>query len=247
MSKPIPAWSHSTLQAFETCPRQYLEIRILKHFEDTKNTAALWGDEFHKVAEQFIGSTCAKLTGCDAATRELLYPQVKATLPPGMEGYEQHFRAMCLRPGRTLVEQKLGLSKSVSPCGFFDKTIWSRGIIDVLNVQDDVANVDDWKTGKRKSDPQQLVIFALMTFAHYAQVNTVHTAYHWIQEGFGPQAQTRQTFTRDQIPALWADLVPKLDRYMRAFKDGIFPPKPSGLCRKFCAVSSCEYWGKGRY
>lgn len=34
----------------------------------------------------------------------------------------------------------------------------------------------------------------------------------------------------------------------RAINDaGIFPPKPSGLCKKHCPVETCEYYTTGIY
>jgi hypothetical protein len=144
-----------------------------------------------------------------------------------------------------LVEQKYALNKDLKPCDFFAKDCFGRGIIDVLrlNYGQRLAKVDDHKTGKnRKKDMQQLIIFALMTFYHHPEIDTCDCTFHWLQLG----ATDSETFYRHQIPALWETLLPKLDRYMRAFHLGVFPAKPSGLCKNHCAVKTCEYWGSGR-
>lgn len=222
------AWSHSSLNHFDTCARQYEEVKVLRNFQDQKNDAATWGDSFHKAAEAFIGT------------------KGETPLPSNMLQYSGYLVQFMGRPGTTLVEQQYALNRALRPTDFYAEDVWCRGIIDVLTIDDRVAHVDDHKTGKRKADPQQLEIFALLTFYHHAQVDTVHTAYHWVQEGFGEEAKTRKTYTRDQIPQLWEGLVPKLDRYMRAFHLGVFPPKKSGLCKRHCPVNTCEYWGGGR-
>jgi hypothetical protein len=223
---PLP-WSHSALEGFDTCARQYEEVRVLKHFKDGKNAAALWGDEFHKAAERFIGTT---LEG---------HP---AVLPSNMSHYADYLRQFVKRPGATLAERRYALNRQLRPCEFFSPDVWVRGIIDVLTLEGAVAWVDDHKTGKnRKKDMQQLIIFALLTFYHHPEIDTCHTAFHWLQVG----ATDPETFYRHQIPALWETLVPKLQRYVAAFHAGIFPPRPSGLCVKHCAVSSCEYFGRG--
>lgn len=232
MAKPLP-WSHSSLQGFETCGRQYEEIKVLRNFQDQKNEASLWGDTFHKMAEAYIGGKIAG--GVNGAHSEL-------ALDPRMEPYRKYLDQFVYRPGHTLVEQELGLDEKLQPCEFLGDDVWMRGIIDVLTIDGREALVDDHKTGKRKKDPQQLIIFALLTFYHYPEVQTAHTKFHWVAEG----TSDGETYHRHQIPELWATLIPKLKRYAKAFHSGVFEPNPSGLCKKHCAVNTCEYWGRGR-
>ena len=232
MSKPVP-WSHSALEGFLQCSRQYIEIRVLKHYQDKKNEASLWGDRFHKMAEQFIGYYYTWGTA--------------DKLPPEMLPYAAYLAQFLGRPGKTFVEQEMGLDMKLKPTHWLGPDVWMRGVIDVLSVDGAVAQVDDHKTGKnRKVDMQQLIIFAILVFYHYPEVQTVHTAFHWVQYGFDETAKDRRTFTRDQLPAMWETLLPKLQKYRDAFAIGVFPPNPSGLCKAHCAVESCEFHGKGR-
>lgn len=236
MPKPMP-WSHSALEAHNTCPRQYEQIKVLRNFQDTKNEAALWGDSFHKQAEKYIRDAAA------LKSQGLTYESAMAHLAlHGMESYTSYLEQFLARPGAIFAERQYALTKALVPCDFFAKDVWCRGIIDVLTLDGTVAYVDDHKTGKnRKKDMQQLIIFALLTFYHHPEIQTVHTAFHWTQL----KAKDSETFYRHQIPTLWEKLLPKLQSYMAAFHSGVFPPKPSGLCKKHCAVSDCEYHGRG--
>lgn len=219
MARCLP-WSHSSLEAVNTCPRQYEEIKVLRNFQDKKNEASEWGDRFHKHAEVYLKGG-------------ILHFDIWA--------YKDYLDKFKNRKGRLLVEQQYALDAKLQPCEFLGTNVWGRGIIDVLTLDGKVAYVDDHKTGKnRKKDMQQLIIFALMTFYHHPEIDTCHCAFHWTQHDF---AEDSETFTRAQIPQLWEGLLPKLKRYKGYFDVGIFPPKKSGLCRKHCAVSSCEYWG----
>ncbi len=225
MPKPLP-WSHSSLSGFETCPRQYEELKVLRNYQDKKNPASIWGDEFHKAAEAYLKG---------------------ASLAPVMEPYRDYLDKFANRchdlDGELLVEKEYGLNVNLVPCEFLGPDVWARGIIDVLTLSGTCAYVDDHKTGKnRKKDLQQLIIFALLVFYHHPEIQTAHCAFHWIQL----QAIDTETFYRHQIPELWATLIPKLQRYKKSFDVGVFPAKPSGLCKKHCAVESCEYWGRGR-
>jgi hypothetical protein len=206
-----------------TCGRQYEEIKVLHNFQDQKNEASIWGDAVHQAFEKNLGEG--------------------APLPANMVQYDEYLEQFRGRPGILLVEQKYAINKLLQPTDFFAKDCWGRGIVDVLQIDASVAHVDDHKTGKnRKKDMQQLIIFALLVFYHHPQVDTVHCTFHWTQLG----AKDTETFYRHQINALWETLIPKLDRYARAFHTGTFQPNPSGLCKGYCAVKTCEYWGSGR-
>lgn len=238
MAKPLP-WSHSSLSGFATCARQYEEIKVLRNYQDQKNDASIWGDRFHTLAENYIGGKVAG--GTDGARAEV-------ELPPEMEQYKKYLDQFVYRPGTTLVEQEYALDEHLQPCEFLGPDVWMRGIIDVLTLGGREAWVDDHKTGRRKKDMQQLIIFALLTFYHHPEVQTCYTTFHWVAvpDAVNGYAKDNETFHRHQIPELWATLIPKLKAYSQAFHSGVFPPSPSGLCKKHCAVDSCEFHGRGR-
>lgn len=253
MATPNP-WSHSAISQFETCGRQYEEIKVLRNFQDQKNPASLWGDEFHKAAERWIKGMVGLPADLDVDSK-LAHLALTDALPANMVQYKDYLTQFIVRPGVTLAEQEYAINKLLQPTEFFAPDVWGRGIIDVLTLDGDVAWVDDHKTGKnRKKDMQQLIIFALLTFIHHPQINTVHTAFHWLQLG----AKDTETFYRHEIDSLWCGypatkdraawegLVPKLERYAKAFHVGVFQPRKSGLCGRWCAVKTCEYWGSTR-
>lgn len=221
---PLP-WSHSSLVTHSTCPRQFEEIKVLRNFQDQKNEASLWGDEVHRAFETHLNAP-------------------DAPLPANMQMYNDYIAQFYPQSGETLlVEQQYGLNRKLMPTDFYAKDVWARGIIDVLRLKGNVAKVDDHKTGKnRKKDMQQLIIFALMTFYHHAEIAVVHCTFHWTQLN----AKDTETFYRHQIPELWHQLMPKLEAYAKSFHTGIFPPKSSGLCKRHCAVKTCEYFGGAR-
>lgn len=92
-------------------------------------------------------------------------------------------------------------------------------------------------TGKRKPDSKQLKIFALLIFAHYPEVERVNTAFVWLQTG---KVDTER-FHRKDIPVLWQDILPEVRRFELAHKNQTWTPKPSGLCRGWCPVTTCSF------
>ena len=112
MTKPLP-WSHSSLEAVSTCPRQYEEIKVLRNFQDKKNEASEWGDRFHKHAERYL-------------TDGFLHFDIWA--------YKDYLDQFKNRPGRLLVEKQYALDSKLQPCEFLGPNVWGRGIIDVLTL-----------------------------------------------------------------------------------------------------------------
>ena len=218
-----PAWSFSSLNAFGTCPRQYHAVKILKTVAETKGEATLWGTRFHEVAEHYLKG--------------------EQELPEEFEQFREYLDGFKNKPGVMSVELELGVNRKLEACGFLDPDVWCRGIIDVMNVCDGVADVSDHKTGKRKPNSKQLKLFSLLAFAHDPEIHTCNTAFHWIKTG----EKDEETFTREQIPELWQAFVPELKQFLEAFKTDTFTPRPSGLCKKHCSVSDCEYCGIGSY
>jgi len=218
-----PAWSFSSLNAFGTCPRQYHAVKILKTVAETKGEATLWGTRFHEVAEHYLKG--------------------EQELPAEFEQFREYLDQFLAMPGTLSVELELGVNKRLEPCDFLDPDVWCRGIVDVLVRNDGVAYVGDHKTGKRKPNSKQLKLFAALVFAHYPDVHTCRTAFHWIKT----DEVDKVTFNRLQVLEMWETFVPELKQFLEAFKTDTFTPRPSGLCKKHCSVSDCEYCGIGSY
>jgi hypothetical protein len=216
MAKPLP-WSFSSLNKFVTCPNQYCETKVLKNFKDEPGETALWGTYVHDCIEDAVN------TGAAMPDNTKVYgPQIWSAMN-GITGAK--------------AEVELALDNKFEPCEW-DKA-WVRGIIDLLKFDRDEALAIDWKLGKIKPDSKQLKLFALLVFYHYPQMNIVHTSFEWLQF----KQHTRETFTRDQIPQLWEVFVGDLGQYARAFKTDTWQKRPSGLCKNYCAVTSCEHNG----
>ena len=164
-------------------------------------------------------------------------------LPDRFKQYKAYLDKHLAIPGTLLAEQEYAINKALEPTGFYAPDVWGRGIIDVLILNGAFAKVFDHKTGKRKKDMQQLIIFALLVFYHHPEVTEVDTAFEWV----ATNERDEETFKRYEIPKMWAEILPKLQKYASYFHQGIFPPKPSGLCRAHCPVNTCEYWSVGAY
>jgi hypothetical protein len=162
-------------------------------------------------------------------------------LPEKFKDYRPLTQRIKMTPGKKIVEQKIALTKGFAQTTYFGNDVWLRAVIDVGVIQPTKAVVMDWKTGKPKTDSDQMKLFAAVAFQTYPHIESVDTAFVWL----GHNKIDKQTFKRDETPVIWQDFTRRVSRIEHAVKSGDFPPKPSGLCREWCPVGRklCEFCG----
>ena len=228
MNSPAIAWSHSRINAYLTCPRRMFEVTIAKNWSDSFGPEADWGKKVHKALERRL--------------------MLGAELPANMVQYEgeaKNVEAMHKKlGGQMLCEQQMAVTQTLKPCGWFDKQTWGRCITDVtlVNTERGSAVAIDWKTGKKKDDDRQLALQAAFIFRHYPTVDRVTSAFIWLKEGIEDRV-SGEDFTRtDHLNAIELDLGRRLTRMGTAWREEVFQPKESGLCRGWCPVEECFHW-----
>lgn len=234
--KPLP-WSHSALSDFLNCPKQYFHKRIAKDVQDSQGEAALWGDQVHR----FFEASILAVRGQQAEADEVWATLRLQGMDPdeSFEVYLPYLTSVLAIPHDDILpERQYAIGKDLKPCDWFSTDVWCRGIIDVLLVNGDRAYALDWKTGKRKLGNKQLKLFALLVFLHHPEISSVKTGFVWLKEGLSDY----ETFQRSDEAALWQEFIGDLSRYNAAFKQDMWIPRKSGLCRGWCPVTGCEFW-----
>lgn len=223
MSKPL-AWSYSALGAFETCPHRYYETKVAKSIQEPQTEATLYGNRVHKALELSVG------TGSPLSEEMKQFQPIVDKLRAAGDGK----RIGC--------EQKMALTKNLKGAKWFDKDVWVRGIIDVSIEHADKLFIGDYKTGKKTPDSAQLRLTAAMSFATKPWINSITNTFIWLKTG----ETTTEKFTREDIPAIWNEFNPRVQRMEDALAANNFPKRPSGLCNGWCPVHTCEHWKKKR-
>ncbi len=217
------AWSYSALDAWETCPKRYFHTRIKRDWPDEKNEAALWGDTVHKALEARM--------------------KHGTPLPSWGTNFEPLVAKVMAAQGKgwtVQVEHKVAINASFQPTEFFAKDTWCRAVADVNVMAPKAMMTLDWKTGKFKQTTDQLRLSAAMQFAHYPHIDSVTIQYAWLKEN----KTTTEKFHREQAVEIWRDFLPRVERMRAGFEKDDWTPKPSGLCRQYCPVLSCEFNGR---
>ena len=221
MNKPV-SWSYSSMSLFQQCPQKYYRLRIAADVKNPTSHAMSYGLEAHKIAEEYIR---------DGKAIPKTHHYMKAMLD-NLRNLE----------GEKLCEQKLGLTEDLQPCDFSAKNVWWRGIADLLILQNDVARVVDYKTGKSAyADTKQLELIALAVFKHHPAVQTVKSALLFTVHNDFVTAQ----YERAKEEELWVKWRQEADRLAASIANNVWNPTKNFTCRNWCPVSDCPH--NGRY
>lgn len=217
-------WSFSSLTKFENCPRQYHVVKVLKAVVEPPTEATEWGTAVHEALEFRVRDG--------------------TPLPATMAKYEPIAARLAASKGEVFTELEIGLTKDLQSCAFDDTDCWYRGIIDIGCAYTKTVFLGDYKTGKVKSDHDQLNLFSAAYLTMHPQFEVARSAYIWLAH----DKMTRRDVPKDQVPVIWADYKLRVARMEAAFDQDKWVPRPSGLCRGWCPVGRehCEFWSPKR-
>ena len=214
----VVQWSFSSLKDFVGCPKRYYEVKVAKNFETKITQAITYGKEVHSALEHYVRDG--------------------HELPVNYKRFQEMLDALLAIPGQKFCEHEMGLRVDRSPCGFYAKDRWVRGVADLLIISNDVAYVVDYKTGNDKyPDLDQLKLMALMVFHHFPEVNKVKGALLFVLRN----NLISEDYERSQIDTLWDHFVPKVKRLELSYQTKEWPANPTPLCG-YCPVTRCEFY-----
>ena len=220
---PQVAWSFSALKTFQSCPKKYYHLKVLKDVKETQSEIMLYGIDAHKAAELYIANN--------------------QELPGKYEFMRKQLDTLKALEGDKYCEFKFGLTKEMQPCDFFAKDVWLRGAIDLLivNTETGIARMIDYKFGKSKNaDMSQLQLMSLAVFKMFPDVQKVKAGLLFCAEDKMMPIQYEQS----NAPTMWMDWLPEVARLEAAYENNVWNPNPSGLCKSWCPVVSCVHNGK---
>lgn len=217
------AWSYSSIKTFDQCPKKYYHLRVVKDVKDEDTTATLYGTELHKAAEEFIS--------------------LGKPVPARFAFIQDALDALQKIPGEKFCELKLGVAKrdgKFTPCDFYAKDVWWRGIADLLvvNKEKKQAWLVDYKTNKnaKYADTKQLDLLAGAVFTHFPEVAIIKSALLFVVSNEIVKKEHEYIMRSSYLNCMEPELI-KLDA---AIKTGVWNPNAGPLC-KFCPVVECSH------
>ena len=217
------AWSYSSLKTFDQCPKKYYHLRVVKDVKDEDSTATIYGKELHSAAENFIKSN--------------------TPIPPKFSFITPTLEALARIDGEKHCEIKLGVAKrdgKFTPCDFFAKDVWWRGIADLLiiNEEKQQAWLVDYKTSKnaKYADTKQLDLLAGAVFTHFPKVVNIKSALLFVVSNEIVKKEHEYIMRSSYLNCM----EPELTRLEGAMKNNVWNPNAGPLC-KFCPVTECAH------
>lgn len=224
MNAPVNiTWSHSSLKDFSNCPRKYYEVKVLEKYPREETEATAYGTQLHEQCELHIR---------DGRPLDQNFRFLQPVL--------DKLKAM---PGRKYPEYEMALTKDLRVCNFHAPDRWVRGIADLIIVDDDnlTARVFDYKSGSDKyPDTSQLELMALMIFKHFPHIRSVSGGLLFVLKNSVRKCKVEL----DMQDKMWWKYREEVARIEQAHATGVWNPKQSGLCRKWCPVLDCSFNGR---
>ena len=184
---PHIALSYSRLSTYEKCPFKFQSQYILKDYPDEgDNIHFKKGKKKHSQLENYI--KCMN----DPTMVKMMYD---GDVIDATEIVDRLISAGF----KITAEHQLAVADGFTPCTWFDRLTTFRAICDFIAERKDEAILGDWKTGKFRdydgSKTGQLHLAAAIVFATLPHINTITTAYFYIEH----KQQVLRKFTREMF------------------------------------------------
>ena len=215
-------WSYSSLSLFQQCPKKYYHLRVSKNVKEPETQQILYGKKLHEAAEFYVGKGTA--------------------LPPEFEFVKPHLDKLKELGDTHLCEYKMGLTRNLEACGFFDKDVWWRGVADLVVINGDMAYVIDYKTGKssRYADTKQLEIRSLALFKHCPEVKRIKAGLLFVVANDFVRAE----YDTSAPETYWVKWLNETKALEAAYENNVWNAKPNFSCKQYCSVIECPHNGK---
>ncbi len=218
------AWSYSSLKAFETCPYRFARVRIFRDVADPPSEAGAFGIAVHAELAAAIEHGPEKLGEHTQAFRRTI----------------EFFRSLRDRLDVD-VERKVALDAGGKQVDWFSPECHLRAIYDVIARAPSRALIADFKTSKRVSpDETQLVISAWAARRVWPTLERFTLSYIWLRH----DTVTTTHYSFEELDVLMQPIAARAARMSASIAMEDYPKIRSGLCRKHCPVTDCEYYGR---
>lgn len=211
--------SHTFLSDYENCPKKAYHRHVAKDLPYVETPEMKWGNYVHSAMER----------------------RLVAGIPlPDDLAHLEGFPAAILQAGRVEGEQKVACRADWSPCSFFDDDVKWRGKIDVTVNQESLVAILDWKTGKQREDPEELLLHAALLKCNRPDLGHAVGHYIWTKDN-----QIGRAHNLEPSTATYA----RYDTIMAHIEHNAalnhWPARENPLC-KWCDVTHCNFNKKGK-
>ena len=207
-------YSYTNLNLYDSiCPHQFQRRFITKDIPFTETPALKHGIQVHTAMEQRIAGG--------------------KPLPDAYRHWEPLAEPLARRKAKA--EMQLAVDRQGKPVDFWGKgkdVPFIRGKADAVVLNGSRAYIADFKTGKKREDPFELEVQAMLLKAQFPQLGTIIATYIWLKD-----SDVGQPHDVSNTGATFA----KCSRIAQDIEQDRVYEKRSGPLCKWCDVVDCEY------
>ena len=211
----ITAWSYSRWSCFNKCRKQF-KLKFIDKLPTEDNYAASRGGVIHAKAEQFVKGN------------------IKG-VPKELKQFRAEFNEIKRLCAETEVD--VSVTKAWTPTHTKDwNGVWCRGFIDAAIEQYEIANLIDYKTGKKyeEAHKQQGDIYAPLYFSHHPTVQAIDIEMWYLDEYDVLPMHYERDKDYERLMKYWNKEATKI------FRETKFPADPGYHCRWCDFRDICE-------
>jgi CRISPR/Cas system-associated exonuclease Cas4 (RecB family) len=220
-AKKITSWSYSRWACYTECPAK-AKYKFIDKLPEPGSPAMERGNEIHKMAENYVKG-------------------VLKTLPAELKLFSVEIKN--LKKQKASPEQSITFTKDWKQCAWNDwDRAWLRIKVDAILINDQVATVIDYKTGKvRDGNEMQLSLYDLGALVAYPKIKVVMSELWYLDHGEVRPITPRQATQKD-VPLLKKEWVTRVTPMLNDTK---FAPRAGDYCR-YCTFRKgnggpCQY------
>lgn len=239
------AHSFSRRKMYEECPRLYYETHVAKSLPFESNQYSDLGNAVHAHLHEALQKGVTILH--PDKIKAICAKEMQDFNPALVEGIIRAYGYVLSETGIKISEQDWALRMDKDkgtfvPCPWFAKKheVFDRAQADVCVINDNVASIHDYKTGKAKNVHQsQLEDMALHVFFRFPHIKKVKSQFHCMQEN-AKNSRIIREYER-KSPEIRARVVRwvEIDKEIRKRnEDQDWEENPGAGCR-WCDATTC--------
>lgn len=205
---------------YENCPYKAFRRYVVRDLPWIDTPEKAYGNHVHTAMEQRLVSG--------------------RPLPPDLAHLEP-YPAAIMASGRVEGEQQVACDVDFKPCNYYAAEVRYRGKIDVTVTQmQATAVILDWKTGKKRENPDELELHALLLHRKRPEIERVVAHYVWTKDN-----ELGQPYVFDAFERYAQYYGTKLRHVEHNASMDHWPKRENPLCG-WCDVHDCEFNRKGK-
>ena len=208
--------NYSMINTYQNCNYQAYRRYVTKDVQYIESAKQRMGNDGHAAVDKRLASG--------------------TLLPAEFAKYEPVCQTLDAYKPQT--ELRLGIRENGEPCGYYDEDCWINCRVDVWCEVPGSGLIVDWKWAKRREDPFELRVNALLLYARNPELRSIKGRYFWANDGAAGELGSEHDCSDVERTAAELDSI--MSHIENSAAMNYWPKREGPLCA-YCNVLDCEF------